>query len=70
MPNSRLFWKLVITADKETFHFILFQWTDVNPREAWVSGSERSGKFEKKINKLGQEITGLEETENKLITSR
>ena len=48
MPNPRLFWKLVITADKETFHFILFQRTDVNPREAWVSGSERSGKFEKK----------------------
>ena len=39
---------LLCTSDKETFNFILFQRTDVNLREVWVSGPETSGKFGKK----------------------
>ena len=45
--------KSPITSDKETFYFILFQGTDVNHREAWVSGSERSGKFKRKHHQTG-----------------
>ena len=41
------------TADNETFHFILFQRTDVNLHEAWVSGSNRNGKFGRKHHQTG-----------------
>ena len=42
----------MITSDKETFDFISFQRTDVNLREAQVSGSESQGKLGRKHHRI------------------